>query len=209
MVWTAFICIFEKASAIVRHAKWEDATMPDARRVVGVMFFGIMALLAAGRDATASPIVFDSLDASLNTGSLAGVSFPVSFSYDAGEVAPIGESFVTLTSFDFTLLGVHFTRGDIFQGGQAIFEDGVLNDVTASFQVFLPPQSPVENITFGFGGPGVIGYIDLNHQFGSGSFTSAPAPAPEPATVLLVGTGLAAYLARSRGLKPPPFSTRA
>jgi hypothetical protein len=32
------------------------------------------------------------------------------------------------------------------------------------------PNSPVQNITFGFGGPGVIGYIDLNGQFGSGSF---------------------------------------
>ena len=39
------------------------------------------------------------------------------------------------------------------------------------FQVRLPPNSPVNNITFGFGGDGVIGYIDLDNQFGGGSFT--------------------------------------
>ena len=37
----------------------------------------------------------------------------------------------------------------------------------------MPPNSPIENITFGFGGPGVIAYIDLNGQFGTGSFTTA------------------------------------
>jgi hypothetical protein len=51
-----------------------------------------------------------------------------------------------------------------------IIQDGVVVNVTASFQVRMPPNSPVSNITFGFGGPGVIGYIDLDQQFGSGSF---------------------------------------
>jgi uncharacterized protein (TIGR03437 family) len=110
------------------------------------------------------------LVASLDTGSLAGTRFPVWFSYDASQVAPQGESYVTLESFQFTLGGVMFTRSDIFQGGQAIFRDGQLLDVTASFQVRLPPNSPVRNITFGFGGNGVIGYIDLDGRFGSGSF---------------------------------------
>ena len=83
-------------------------------------------------------------------------------------------SIVTLNSFDFTLLGVPFTRGDIFQGGQVIFQDGVPQNVTASFQVFLPPGSPVTNITFGFGEPLGIAYIDLNGDFGGGSFSFQP-----------------------------------
>src|SRR5579859_7626931 len=124
------------------------------------------------------------LNASLNSGSLAGTMFPATFSYDFNDVNPAGESFVTLQSFDFVLLGVPFTRSDIFQGGQAIFEDGVIDNVTASFQVILPPHSPVNNITFGFGGPGVIGYIDLDHQFGSGTFTFASS-VPEPGSFLL------------------------
>jgi hypothetical protein len=86
-------------------------------------------------------------------------------------VAQVGKSYVFLQSFDFTLPGVPFTRKDIFQGGQVIFENGVFENVTASFQVILPPNSPVNNITFGFGGPGVIGYINLENQFGTGSFT--------------------------------------
>jgi len=87
---------------------------------------------------------------------------------------------VTLNSFDFTLLGVPFTRGDIFQGGQVIFQDGVPQNVTASFQVFLPPGSPVTNITFGFGEPLGIAYIDLNGDFGSGSFSFQPSKKPLP-----------------------------
>jgi hypothetical protein len=113
--------------------------------------------------------------------------FPVTFSYDSNKVNPVGQSFVPLESFDFVLLGVPFTLNDHFQGGQAIFEDSVIENVTASFQVFLPPNSPVNNITFGFGGPGVIGYIDLNNQFGSGTFTFASA-VPEPGLLPLLAT---------------------
>jgi hypothetical protein len=131
-----------------------------------------MALLlcAICTGARAENIVFGTLNASLDDGSLAGTTFQVMFSYDADQVTDTGDSYVPLNSFDFTLLGVPFTRNDIFQGGQVIFHDGVFQDVTASFQVILPPNSPVQNITFGFGGAGVIGYIDLNGQFGSGSF---------------------------------------
>jgi hypothetical protein len=76
-----------------------------------------------------------------------------------------------------------------------IFHDGNLVNVTASYQVFLPPHSPVENITFGFGGPGIIGYIDNAHQFGTGSFTFASASAvPEPSTVGLLFLGLCALV---------------
>jgi hypothetical protein len=127
------------------------------------------------------------LNASLESGSLTGTAFPVTFSYDSNQVNPVGESFVTLVSFDFVLLGVPFTRDDIFQGGQAIFENGVIENVTASFQVILPPNSPVNNITFGFGGPGVIGYIDLNNQFGSGTFAFT-SPVPEPSSFPLLAT---------------------
>jgi hypothetical protein len=131
-----------------------------------VVLFLLLAYAAAGR----SELVTSSLDASLDTGSLAGATFSVSFSYDSSQVQPVGDSYVQLNSFDFTLLGVQFTRQDIFQGGQVIFHDGVITDVTASFQVRLPPNSPVQNITFGFGDPMGIAYIDLDGQSGSGSF---------------------------------------
>ena len=132
-------------------------------------FAAVLLMLAASR-LSAQNIVSCSFDASLDDGSLAGTIFPVTFSYDADQVSPTGESYIALTSFDFTLFGVPFTRSDIFQGGQVIFRDGVMDNVTASFQVRLPDGSPVNNITFGFGGSGVIGYIDLDYQFGLGSF---------------------------------------
>jgi hypothetical protein len=128
-------------------------------------------VLVAATPVRAEDIVFGTLNASLDDGSLAGITFSVSFSYDQDQVAPVGESYVTLASFDFTLLDVQFTRDDIFQGGQVIFENGVPSNVTASFQVRLPEGSPVKNITFGFGSAGGIAYIDLDDQYGSGSFT--------------------------------------
>jgi hypothetical protein len=130
----------------------------------------IIVLTAVSR-ADAQNVAYGILDASLDDGSLAGTTFQVAFSYDADQVADVGESYVELLSFDFTLLGTTFSRDWIFQGGQAIFQDGVIENVTASFQVFMPPDSPVSNITFGFGGDGVIGYVGLDGQFGTGSFT--------------------------------------
>ena len=132
---------------------------------------GILCCFATASRADAQTIVYGTLAASLDDGSLAGTTFSVVYSYDADQVSDTGESFVTLNSFDFTLLGVPFTRDDIFQGGQVIFLDGVPVNVTASFQVVLPPGSPVHNITFGFGQPLGIAYIDLDNQFGNGSFS--------------------------------------
>ncbi len=169
--------------------------LTTASRCARLTLIGAFVLFAAGREATASPIVFDTLNASLDTGSLAGLSFQVSFSYDAGQIEPMGDSFIALSSFDFTLLGVHFDRSEIFQGGQVIFHDGILKNVTASYQVFLPPNSPVQNITFGFGDDGVIGYIDNAHQSGRGSFTFASAAVPEPSTIGLLFLGLGALVA--------------
>lgn len=114
----------------------------DTKRSTVALF-----LLTAYAAACRGELVTGSLLASLDTGSLAGTRFSASFSYDSSQVQPAGDSYVQLHSFDLTLLGV-----------------------TASFQVILPANSPVRNITFGFGGPGVIGYIDLNEQYGSGSF---------------------------------------
>jgi hypothetical protein len=131
-------------------------------------------LTTAVSRADAQSIVYGTLDASLDDGSLAGTTFQVTFCYDADQVTEVGDSYVELLSFDFTLLGTTFSRDWIFQGGQVIFQDGGIQNVTASFQVFMPPDSPVNNITFGFGGDGVIGYIDLDGQFGSGSFWLMP-----------------------------------
>jgi uncharacterized protein (TIGR03437 family) len=142
--------------------------MPALRNIAFLFAFAL--LPAVCPQLAARQIVTRTLIASLDTGSLAGTKFPVSFSYDADQVNAQGESYIALESFDFILLGVAFSRNDIFQGGQAIFRAGVLEDVTASFQVRLPPNSFVNNITFGFGGYGVIGYVDRLNAYGNGSF---------------------------------------
>jgi len=128
-----------------------------------------LSMLAAR--AEAQTIEVHTFTASLDQGSLAGAQFSVTFSYDAAQVGFVGQSFVPLVSFDFSFGGVLFTRNDISQGGQVIFNNGVIRNVTASFQSAMPPESPVSNVTFGFGGPGVIGYIDRSGQYGHGTFT--------------------------------------
>ena len=144
--------------------------MRTLARIISATSLGLLRLLPS-LGAHASNIVFWTFTAALDSGSMAGTTFDVCYSYDADQVTPVGESYVQLNSFDFTLGDAHFTRNDIFQGGQVIFTDGVAHDVTASFQVFMPPNSPASNITFGFGGDGVIGYADLSNQFGDGSFS--------------------------------------
>ena len=140
-----------------------------ARKNHSLLFAGVL-LFAGDLRVLPGQTVSRMLIASLENGSLAGTRFPVSFSYDTGEVSAQGDSFIALRSFDFVLRGVAFTRNDIFQGGQAIFRDGKLANVTASFQVRLPSNAPLNNITFGFGGNGVIGYLDLQNKYGDGSF---------------------------------------
>jgi hypothetical protein len=132
-------------------------------------YVSVLATLTVG--ASAQNIVYGTLTASLDTGSLAGTRFPIYYSYDASQVPSGGQGYAELLSFNFTLLGVSFTRSDIFQGGQVVFQNGVRQNVTASFQVVLPQGSPVTNITFGFGQPLGIAYIDLSGGLGSGSFS--------------------------------------
>ena len=153
------------------------------RRLAKISCMTLLLCAFSSIGAHAQNIVFGTLNASLNDGSLAGTTFQIAFSYDADQVADTGESYVQLNSFDFTLLGVAFTRDDIFQGGQVIFQDGVIQDVTASFQVRMPPGAPVQNITFGFGDAMGIAYIDLGGQFGTGSLELAPDSAPTEGSI--------------------------
>ncbi|HET8548653.1 MAG TPA: hypothetical protein VFL57_11640 [Bryobacteraceae bacterium] len=175
----------------------------------GLLLAGVL-LLAGDPRVLLGQTVSRMLIASLDSGSFAGTRFPVSFSYDAGEVSARGDSFIMLRSFDFALRGVAFTRNDIFQGGQAIFRNGKLANVTASFQVRLPADAPLRNLTFGFGGDGVIGYVDLENKYGAGSFvfTTASAvvnaasfalnqPLAPGSLASIFGTGLAVSTARA------------
>ena len=140
--------------------------MRRLKRVPSVIAIALLSCVPSS-GASANTIVYWTFTASLDTGSMAGTTFRVCYSYDADQV---GESYVPLNSFDFTLGGAHFTRTDIIQGGQVIFTDGVARDVTASFQAIMPPNAPVKNITFGFGCDGVNGYIAPTDQYGDGSF---------------------------------------
>jgi hypothetical protein len=190
---------------VFQQAGIEEGTLQEYTEMK--RFSVALLLLVALTGAARSELVTSILNASLTTGSLAGTNFPVSFSYDSSQVSPVGDSYVQLNSFDFTPLGVPFSRQDIFQGGQAIFQDGTLNNVTASFQVILPPNSPVQNITFGFGGPGVIGYIDLGGQFGMGSFSVGAAKIHSGVIVSIRSVMASDALGGQPGIEIELFST--
>jgi hypothetical protein len=160
-------------------------------------------LVLSASSIDAETIANQTLFSTLTTGSLAGTQFAATVSFDASQILPSGPSFVTLSSFDFTLIGVAFDKYNIEQGGQAIFLDGALVNVTGSFQSSsLPPNSPVHNITFGFGGNGVIGYVDLSNQFGSGSFVFVPEPAFGWIAAGLIGITALGFRRRRRGFAP-------
>jgi len=164
-------------------------------------FARILALLGLGTapPAQAMPVGFD-FAASLQTGALAETTFRGTGSYDTTGTTGVGEEFVTLTWLQFSLLGVPFTRADIDQGGQAILEDGVLSYFTAAFFPPPPDNSPVSDIAFGFGGPGIIGYFTSPDVAGSGTYTVSSLGIPEPPAVAVFGFALLVMtLGASRG----------
>jgi hypothetical protein len=172
----------------------------------------LFSILCIPLTATADPVrpVTVELDGMLTTGTLAGTPLSGLFSYDAAAATGVGTEFLGLLAFDVNLLGVHFTRADIDQGGQVILQNGELQNVTAAFFPPPPSGSPVNDIAFGFGGPGIIGYVD-HATFGSGTFTLTPVtPTPEPASALLLLMALvisgATLVHRARPRRPLPLS---
>jgi hypothetical protein len=151
-------------------------------------FAGILVLvgLLVAPPAVAAVVDFD-FNADLQTGTLAGTMFPGTGSYDNAGVTGVGEEFVALSSLQFSLNGVEFTKADIKQGGQAILEGGVLSYFTAAFFPPPPDNSPVSDIAFGFGGPGIIGYIASSGVFGDGVYTITSISVPEPAPAAVFG----------------------
>jgi len=148
---------------------------------VAVVTIALMTSVAQGS------IVERILDASLTSGSMANTEFTVRFSYDDSNLTGQGQEFLPLQSFNFALGNAVFTRDDIFQGGQAIFQDGVLQNVTAAFFPELigrPPNAPVRSIVFGFGTDRGIAYTDLVGNDGQGSFSFEEVSATYDDTVL-------------------------
>ena len=113
----------------------------------GLMLGAVALVLVEGCKARAGIILLN-FNASLTSGSLAGTQFTGSFSYDSAGITGGSHDFLPLVSFDFDLLGVHFARANISQGGQAIFENGVLVNETAAFFANSPAGSPVSDIAF-------------------------------------------------------------
>lgn len=161
------------------------------------LWLSVLLVAIAPADAT---IVAFGFDASLQTGALAGTTFPGTGSYNSAGMTGVGQEFLPLTSLDFTLHGVEFTREDISQGGQAILQDGVLSFFTAAFFPPPPVGSPVSDIAFGFGGPVIIGYITPSQIFGSGVYTLTSASIPEPSPACVLALALLALLRGSRRL---------
>jgi hypothetical protein len=112
-------------------------------------------------------------DASLDTGALAGTTISGTLSFDETGITVAGTDYVALTSIDFELDGVPFTKANLYQGGQMIIENGYPSYFTAAF--LPPPGAPVTGIAFGFGGPGIIGYSTPGKS-GMGTYKLAATP---------------------------------
>jgi hypothetical protein len=170
--------------------------MMDRKTIVRaalIAFSSVFAFLPAN-----AAIIHKSFVATLDTGAYSGTVFPGTFSYNNATVTGVGTEYVGLTSLNFTLKGVAFTRFDIDEGGQAVLEDGVFSYFTAAIFPPTPWPAPVSDIAFGFGGPGVIGYITGANDFGSGTYMIVSASVPEPATPAVMALGLLVLLGMRR-----------
>jgi hypothetical protein len=158
--------------------------MPHTRSIV--LALSAFTLCVFCPCARASTIGFQ-FNATLQTGALAGTSFSGTASYNNAGETGVGMEYPPLTSLNFTLLGDPFNASEISQGGQVITENGVFSYFTAAF---FPSTGPVDDIAFGFGGPGIIGYsTPPGFNPGQGVYVVA-SPTPEPSTFSLCGIAL-------------------
>jgi hypothetical protein len=106
----------------------------------------------------------------LDSGTMAGTTFDGTVSYDLTSTTGVGTEYITLTTLAFEIDRVAFTKANLNQGGQMITQDGYPTYFTGAFTP--PPGSPVNDIAFGFGGPGVIGYSTPGFigVFGAGTY---------------------------------------
>jgi len=133
--------------------------------------------------ARASTVDFQ-FSATLQTGALAGDQFTGTGSYDNQGETGVGTEFFYLVTLSFSVDGMTFDQTDIEEGGQAILVNGALDSFTADF---VPETGPIDNVAFGFGGPGVIGYsTPPGFNFGLGAFTFTSAT-PEPPSLWWCG----------------------
>ena len=72
-----------------------------------------------------------------------------------------------------------------------ITPNGAPSYFTAAFFPPPPDNSPVQDIAFGFGGPGIIGY-DQEGVSGGGAYVLRSAAVPEPTSLGLLAVGLIA-----------------
>lgn len=156
---------------------------------------GLSCVAVEAKSAQATILTYN-FDASLDSGPLSRTEFSGSFSFDNSGSTGTGKEFFSLKTLDFNLLGTTFTRADIRQGGQAILNNGNLEYFTAAFFPPPPANSPVSDIAFGFGGPGIIGYTIPSGltNFGEGSYTIRTQTVPEPSalygSIAALGVGL-------------------
>lgn len=120
--------------------------------------------------------------AALQTGGQAGISFSGTLAYNNSTITGVGTEYISLTALDFSVFGETFNRAGISQGGQIILVNGVPSYFTAAY---FPSIGPVNDLAFGFGGPGIIGYsTPPGFNFGAGMYAFVT---PEPSLLLPVG----------------------
>lgn len=161
----------------------------------------LAACLVGAMDANATVLTYE-FDTVLQSGPLAGTAFPGTISFDNAAATGIGQEYFTLSSIDFTLLGRHFTRGDVSQGGQAITQDGTLSYFTSAFELLSAPPT-LSTVAFGFGGPGIVGYLTLlPRDGGEGEYTlSGPIGVSEPTSLTLAAAALAMFAVARRRMR--------
>lgn len=148
------------------------------------------AMFACFVTASRASLITYEFTSDLMSGPLSGTQFSGRFSYDSSSGTGTGHEFLPLTSLDFTIGGVQFDKSDLHQGGQVITDEGRASFFTGAFFPPPPDHSPVNAVAFGFGGPGIIGYVGRDGTPGAGKYVLTGVPEPQIALILLMGCSL-------------------
>jgi hypothetical protein len=157
---------------------------------------GVFVLSGSGKAAT----VDFQFNAALQTGALAGTDFSGTASYDNQGETGSGIEYFSLTSLNFTLLGVSFTKADIDQGGQAILQTALCSTLRRHFSPRRQPMLLLATSHSALVDPASFGYFTVPDSSGSGTYTLTAVPEPAAFGVCLLGLlALATHkLARAR-----------
>jgi hypothetical protein len=154
----------------------------------------LAAALAATLPAQAATRNWD-FSGQLDSGAFIGAAYSGSVAFDDAALTGVGQEWLLLDSFSFTLLGHSYTLADAAAPAEAAFIDGRFVGVGYS----VASGDPLFSLVAGYEqiGEAFVAYDTVAGLSGAGSLAFTPA-VPEPGSLALMLAGLCGVIALAR-----------